>query len=69
MAPWTKEQNDLLDRIHNPQPLYNALDIDDDFGIIDPFDNGESDYDDWDYGPTSCRDIINDCDMHYYYSD
>lgn len=22
-----------------------------------------------DDGPTSCRDIINECDYHYYYSD
>jgi exonuclease 3'-5' domain-containing protein 1 len=72
MAPWTKEQNDFLDRISCPQNTYsrrNALDFDDDFDNIDPFDDCEPDYDDWDEGSTSCRDIINDCDMHYYYSD
>ncbi|KAF4962236.1 hypothetical protein FSARC_9688 [Fusarium sarcochroum] len=26
-------------------------------------------WDDYDDGPTSCRDIINDCDYDYYYSD
>jgi exonuclease 3'-5' domain-containing protein 1 len=26
-------------------------------------------YDWYDDGPTSCRDIIDDCDYHFYYSD
>ncbi|GKU08523.1 gpi ethanolamine phosphate transferase [Fusarium langsethiae] len=29
----------------------------------------ERGYSDDDYGPTSCRDVINDCDYDYYYSD
>jgi hypothetical protein len=29
----------------------------------------DSEYWDYDDGPTSCRDIINDCDYDYYYSD
>ncbi|KAL6818131.1 hypothetical protein GGI42DRAFT_347386 [Trichoderma sp. SZMC 28013] len=28
-----------------------------------------TDWDDFDDGPTSCRDIIDDCDLEFYYSD
>jgi exonuclease 3'-5' domain-containing protein 1 len=72
LAPWTKEQNGFLDRINSPHvscSRRDALDFDDDFDDLDSFDNEEPDYDWWDDGPTSCRDIINDSDMHYYYSD
>ncbi|KAF2790572.1 hypothetical protein K505DRAFT_327494 [Melanomma pulvis-pyrius CBS 109.77] len=60
MAPWSKEQNITLDQwnyvpSHN---YFNGVDLDDD------------EYDDWyDDGPTSCRDIINDWDYRFYYSD
>ena len=62
MAPWSKAQNIILDQWNYVPPPCNYLD--ESFG---PHDDG---YDDWyDNGPTSCRDIINDCDYDYYYSD
>jgi exonuclease 3'-5' domain-containing protein 1 len=64
LAPWSVDQNRTLDewfRIYLP-PSHNYFD-EDDYG-------GFHEDDDWiDDGPTSCRDIINDCDMDYYYSD
>ena len=55
MAPWSKEQNTLLDQWNYVPRNY--------------LDESDSDDDWYDDGPTSCRDIINDCDYHFYYSD
>jgi len=62
MAPWSKEQNIILDQWNYvPPPL----------GYFDESFDPHHDWDDgwYDDGPTSCRDIINDCDYDYYYSD
>jgi exonuclease 3'-5' domain-containing protein 1 len=60
MAPWSKEQNMLLDQWNYVPP---RNDFDEDFD--ESFDS-----DDWyDDGPTSCRDVIDDCDYDFYYSD
>ena len=72
MSPWTREENKLLDQWHYvPSPVicydpFDPSDLNDD--LDDDFDD---DFDDewYDDGPTSCRDIINDCDYHLYYSD
>jgi exonuclease 3'-5' domain-containing protein 1 len=66
LAPWSKEQNTILDQWnYTPAP---RTDLDDFFGPDDdPIDDREYDWDD--IGPTSCRDVIDDWDMHYYYSD
>lgn len=53
MAPWSKEQNTLLDQWNYVPP--------------DRFDRSLEDW--YEYGPTSCRDIISDWDYHLYYSD
>jgi exonuclease 3'-5' domain-containing protein 1 len=56
MAPWSKEQNTILDQ-------WNCVPPRNDFA--ESFDS-----DDWyDDGPTSCRDIIDDCDYILYYDD
>jgi exonuclease 3'-5' domain-containing protein 1 len=56
LAPWNKEQNAILDQLnYTPAPRN------------DPMDDRGYDWDD--VGPTSCRDVIDDWDMHYYYSD
>jgi exonuclease 3'-5' domain-containing protein 1 len=53
LAPWSKDQNRTLDEWNYVPPP-------------DFFD--EDDY--WvDDGPTSCRDIIDECDYYLYYSD
>ncbi|PVH91319.1 hypothetical protein DM02DRAFT_620603 [Periconia macrospinosa] len=66
LAPWSKEQNCTLDG-WNYVPSYRHIDeVEDDWH--DDYNDGQDD--DWyDDGPTSCRDIISDCDMHLYYSD
>jgi exonuclease 3'-5' domain-containing protein 1 len=61
MAPWSKEQNTFLDQWNYVPPPRNDFDE-----LFDPEGEYEDFYDD---GPTSCRDMINDCDMHLYYSD
>ncbi|OGE46844.1 hypothetical protein PENARI_c100G04175 [Penicillium arizonense] len=66
-GPWNRESFEEGINRWNDDILDNALHCeDDDF-------YGPEDYDDdygWeDDGPTSCRDIINDCDYDYYYSD
>jgi exonuclease 3'-5' domain-containing protein 1 len=64
MAPWSKEQNMVLDQ-WNYVPPRNDFDEFFDESFDQSFDS-----DDWyDDGPTSCRDIIDDCDYHLYYSD
>tara|TARA_R110002003_G_scaffold2519_1_gene24404 strand:- start:2148 stop:2879 length:732 start_codon:yes stop_codon:yes gene_type:complete len=62
MAPWSKEQNTVLDQWNYVPPPCNYFDE-----SFDPHDDGDDDW--YDDGPTSCRDIINDCDYDYYYSD
>jgi exonuclease 3'-5' domain-containing protein 1 len=63
IAPWSREQNALLDQ-WNHVPLLGA-DLDDALNYSD--DNWDDDW--YDDGPTSCRDVIDDCDYHLYYSD
>ncbi|KAH7012259.1 uncharacterized protein B0I36DRAFT_340775, partial [Microdochium trichocladiopsis] len=60
LAPWSDDQNRVLDK-WNHVP-YRSFSEEDGWG----FDEGGWDPDD--DGPTSCRDIINDCDFEYYYS-
>jgi len=56
MAPWSKKQNTLLDQWNYVPRNYT--------------DGSFDSHDDWyDDVPTSCRDIIDDCDYHLYYSD
>ncbi|OAK93864.1 hypothetical protein IQ06DRAFT_363950 [Phaeosphaeriaceae sp. SRC1lsM3a] len=72
LAPWTKEENEFLNRINCPHVSYSrddALDFENEFDIMDSLDNDEADDDWYDDGPTSCRDIISASNMHYYYSD
>ena len=60
LAPWNEDQNRTLDEWNYVPPRDDFEDDDWDF-------DGD---DGWvDDGPTSCRDIINDCDYDYYYSD
>ncbi|KAJ5654966.1 hypothetical protein N7490_001969 [Penicillium lividum] len=73
-GPWTREAIEEAINQWNDDIMDNAMneegrDFDFDFEpIFDDFD--DNDDDDWhDDGPTSCRDIIPDCDYHYYYSD
>jgi exonuclease 3'-5' domain-containing protein 1 len=61
LASWSKEQNRTLDEWNYVPPPRDDFE-DDDWD----FDGDEGWVDD---GPTSCRDIINDCDYDYYYSD
>jgi exonuclease 3'-5' domain-containing protein 1 len=68
MAPWSKEQNTVLDQLHYVPSSGNFSDAF--FDVYDDDEEEEDGNDNWydDY-PTSCRDIINDCDYDYYYSD
>jgi exonuclease 3'-5' domain-containing protein 1 len=69
MAPWSKEQNTVLDQwnyVPSGDFFDGSFDADDDFDAHNDFDADDDWYDD---GPTSCRDIINDCDYDLYYSD
>lgn len=61
LAPWSEEQNRTLDEWNYVPPPRDDFEDDD----------WDSDGDDgWvDDGPTSCRDIIDDCDYYLYYSD
>ncbi|KAF5844037.1 hypothetical protein GGP41_003900 [Bipolaris sorokiniana] len=56
MAPWSKEQHKLLDQWNYVPRNYSNRSF-----------NSQNDW--YDDGPTSCRDIIDDCDYHLYYSD
>jgi exonuclease 3'-5' domain-containing protein 1 len=59
-GPWNSIE-EPIDQCHNDDP-YSELLWDEIFE--------SKDFDDWeDDGPTSCRDIINNCDYDYYYSD
>jgi len=60
LAPWSEEQNKNLDEWNYVPPPPDYFDED------DSWDDNDIWYDD---GPTSCRDIINDCDYDLYYSD
>ena len=62
MAPWSDDQNKILDQWNYVPPPRDYFNESDDWD----FDERDGWYDD---GPTSCRDIINDCDYDYYYSD
>jgi exonuclease 3'-5' domain-containing protein 1 len=65
MAPWSKEQNMILDQwYHVPPPL---SDFNESFGLHDWDDDRDEDW--YDDGPTRCRDIIDTCDLHFYYAD
>jgi len=64
LAPWGEGQNRNLDEWNYVPPPRDYFIEDDDWVDNDLVD------DDWvDDGPTSCRDIISDCDYDYYYSD
>lgn len=62
LAPWNEDQNRTLDEWNYVPPPRDFHE--DDFGA--DWDELESWDDD---GPTSCRDIISNCDYDYYYSD
>jgi exonuclease 3'-5' domain-containing protein 1 len=62
LAPWSKDQNKTLDEWNYVPPRRDYFNEDCDWDF-------EEDYDWYDEGPTSCRDIINDEDYYLYYSD
>jgi exonuclease 3'-5' domain-containing protein 1 len=64
LSPWSEEQNRALDVWNQVPPSQDDFD-DDDFLHDLLYESGYISDD----GPTSCRDIINNCDMDYYYSD
>jgi len=67
LAPWSEHQNRTLDEWNYVPPHRDYFDEDNDW-VDDGW--GFDEDNDWvDDGPTSCRDIINDCDYDYYYSD
>jgi exonuclease 3'-5' domain-containing protein 1 len=62
LAPWSDHQNRTLDGWNYVPPPRDSED--------DGWDEDGWDEEDWyDDGPTSGKDIINDCDYDYYYSD
>jgi exonuclease 3'-5' domain-containing protein 1 len=66
-GPWDRESIEEAINQWNDDVLDNALSCgDDEFFGLGEFDDDCGWQDD---GPTSCRDIINDCDYEYYYSD
>jgi exonuclease 3'-5' domain-containing protein 1 len=70
LAPWSKEQNMILDGENSAPSLRKSLDEYPSLYEQDCDDDDDYGYDDRsDDGPTSCRDIISSWDMHYYYSD
>jgi exonuclease 3'-5' domain-containing protein 1 len=72
MAPWSNEQNMVLDQWNYVPPRNDFAESFDKYNWDDDEYNDRYDvrYDDrYDDGPTSCRDIIDDCDYHLYYSD
>jgi len=69
-APWSEEQNTVLNQL-NYVPPRNFFD-----GCFDAHDDSYNDWHDDQYddqyddgGPTNCRDIIDDSDFEFYYSD
>ncbi|KAK1239848.1 hypothetical protein MKX08_007290 [Trichoderma sp. CBMAI-0020] len=65
-SSWTSEQNRLLDTWGDGNQRHGCSSS----VSWDIFDEEESqDWDDFDDGPTSCRDIISDSDYAYYYPD
>jgi exonuclease 3'-5' domain-containing protein 1 len=71
LAPWSKAQHTQLDDWHAPTSYgrrnFRSLEAAYD-DLMDDLED-DRDYDWYDDGPTSCRDIISDSDMHLYYSD
>ncbi|OJJ75211.1 hypothetical protein ASPBRDRAFT_40492 [Aspergillus brasiliensis CBS 101740] len=76
-GPWDSESiEEAIDR-WNDDVMDEALhgEGDDDYLDLEVYDydygwdNDDDDYRWVDDGPTNCRDIINDCDYHDYYSD
>lgn len=66
-GPWVREFIEEAINQWNDDILDNALSCgDDEFYGLEESDDDCGWQDD---GPTSCRDIINDCDYEYYYSD
>lgn len=66
-GPWDRKTIEKAIDQWNDDVLDNALhEEDDDFFGLEEYDD---DYGWKDDGPTNCRDIINDCDYEYYYSD
>jgi exonuclease 3'-5' domain-containing protein 1 len=63
LAPWSKEQNKILDEWNYVPPPRDYFDEDDDDWDINEDDGWVDD------GPTSCRDIISSWDYDLYYSD
>lgn len=61
-GPWDKESLEEAINQWNDDILGNALIGEDVFNRAEGFNDWEDD------GPTSYRDIINDCDYDYYYS-
>jgi len=55
MAPWSKGQNMVLDQWNNVPPR----------NYFAEYFAKSGDSDDWDGGPTNCRDIIDDYDLYY----
>ena len=55
MAPWSKEQNMVLDQWNYVPPR----------NYFAEYFAKSGDSDDWDGGPTNCRDIIDDYDLYY----
>jgi exonuclease 3'-5' domain-containing protein 1 len=80
-APWSEAQDRALDEVNEGVPgrgAWGFRDRDDVFAdegeenVFSDFDlddDEDDDYDVWDDGPHSCRDIISDWDYHLYYSD
>jgi exonuclease 3'-5' domain-containing protein 1 len=65
-SSWTSEQNKILDTWGEVNQRHGGLSS----ASWDVLDEDEpQDWDDFDDGPTSCRDIISDSDYAYYYSD
>jgi exonuclease 3'-5' domain-containing protein 1 len=67
MAPWTESQNILLDQWN--YGLSRPVQDYDDWVENGAMEYGDEDDEFYDDGPTSCRDIINNCDYDLYYSD
>jgi hypothetical protein len=69
VAPWTKEQNDVLDRCNGMlRDAYENLVLNGDDDYEEEEEEEEWDEDE-DRSGMSGRDVFNDCDMDYYYSD
>lgn len=66
LGPWDRESIEEAIDQWNDDIMDSAIHSEDD----DLFESGESDASfGEEYGPTSCRDIIDDADYEFYYSD